>query len=201
MAGQTMICPTCRNRLQIPIAAPAAGGTPDPSGREVVVLQPDSPRPFVSASPIQQRPPLAEPRSAAWQPEPWDGRLETNLPAIREQAANHPYRLPAVFLMIVSGFGLTMMLPMLGSAFLATLFGQTSSLFSLGVYLVAGIAHALTFYGGLQMHSRTSLKMAKLGAWAGLYPISFCCLFPAPFAIWALIRLSDPRAKSDFSEP
>lgn len=103
--------------------------------------------------------------------------------------------------MIVSGFGLTMMLPMLGSAFLATLFGQTSSLFSLGVYLVAGIAHALTFYGGLQMHSRTSLKMAKLGAWAGLYPISFCCLFPAPFAIWALIRLSDPRAKSDFSEP
>jgi uncharacterized protein YbaR (Trm112 family) len=201
MAGQTMICPTCRNRLQIPIHTPASDPALDPSGPQAVVLQPDPPRPYVSVSPIQQPTALAEPPSAAWQPEPWDGRLETNLPAIREQRANNPYRLPAIFLMIVSGFGLTTMLPMIGSQLLATLFGQTSGLFTLGAYLVAGIAHGLTFYGGLQMHSRTSLKMAKLGAWAGLYPISFCCFLPAPFAIWALIRLSDPKAESDFDEP
>lgn len=198
MAGQTMICPTCRNRLQIPIHSPAAGAARDPAEPQAVVLKPDQPRPYVSPPPLKQPTGLAEPSSSTWGPEPWDG---TRLPTIREQPADNPYRMPAVFLMIVSGFGLTVMLPMIGAELLAALFGQASGLFSLGLSLVAGLAHGLSFYGGLEMHGRRSLRMAKFGAWAGLYPLSFCCFFPAPFAIWALIRLSDPKAESDFSEP
>lgn len=201
MAGQTMICPTCRNRLQIPIHSTAGGADRDPAEPQAVVLQSDQPRPYVSPPPLKQPTDLAVPSSAAWEPEPWDGTLPTGLPTIREQPADNPYRMPAIFLMILSGFGLTVMLPMIGSQLLATLFGQASGLFSLGLYLLAGIAHGLSFYGGLEMYSRKSLRMAKLGAWAGLYPISFCCFLPAPFAIWALIRLSDPKAESDFSEP
>lgn len=201
MAGQTMICPTCRNRLQIPIRAAAEGPDPDPAGPQAVVLKPYQPRPHVSPPSPRQPTALAESPPATWLPSTWDWTLESDLPAVRERPNRNPYRLPAIFLMIVSGFGLTVMLPMLGSQFLTTLFGQANSPMSLGLYLVAGTAHALTFYGGLQMHSRKSLKMAKLGAVAGLYPISFCCLFPAPFAIWALVVLSDPKAESDFDEP
>lgn len=201
MTGQTMICPTCGNRLQIPARSPAGDPALDPSGPQAVVLKPDPPRPRTPLPPLRERTFEREPPSPAWSQPPWDTPLETDLPAIRETPAPpNPYRLPALFLMILSGFGLTVMLPMVGAQFLSALFGQTSGL-PFGLSLVAATAHALTFYGGMQMHSRQSLKMAKLGAWAGLYPLSFCCLFPAPFAIWALIRLSDPQAESEFDEP
>lgn len=199
MAGQAIICPTCKRRMRVPTAEEqATGGRVTSTEKQVdtwvpgpgvthpnaAAENPYSENPYFPSAPL---PPPAGMSQFGWQP-------TTN------------YTLPAVLLLIFSTVSLLFFgLALFGLAIDggAAAGGQPqadaigASLMAM-LFTVALFSSATTFYGGIQMLRRRNLGWAKLGAIAALYPCGLCTVLQLPIAIWAIVILFRETAKLDF---
>lgn len=65
---------------------------------------------------------------------------------------------------------------------------------------ILGLAiYATVFFGALKMKKLENHGLAMTASILALLPCSLCCLFGLPFGIWALVVLSKPEVKSQFS--
>lgn len=182
LAGQAIICPTCGRRLRMP--AP---------GESVVDLGTASTRPAFGR-PTSTAVPTSFPEQSE---NPYaSGPILGPLPP----QATAPYAAAGVMLMILSASGLIFGSVLFCLAFIgAIVLGAGEALLMLLVLSLAVVSHGLTIAGGLQMVRRRNLLLARVGAWAALYPCGMFSIFQVPFAIWALVLLYRANAPADFS--
>ncbi len=187
LAGQAIICPTCGRRLRMPgpgeqvVDLGAAAG--QPPGRRPATTATASPFPNFGENPYASRP----------TPVPLQPRPSERMPL---------YSAAGAILMIFSSAGLFfgglyLLLLMFGGAFMAS---PIEFLIALLVMMLAGLSHALTIAGGLQMILRRNLLLARIGAWAALYPCGMCSILQVPFAIWALVLLYRSSARPTLAQ-
>ncbi len=122
-------------------------------------------------------------------------------PSASPRVQSSLYAIPGVFLLLFSGAGLAfgglyLFLLVVGGVGMA---GPAELLMLLLIMVTAGLSHGLTLAGSLQMIQRRNLLLARIGAWAALYPCGMCSILQVPFAIWALVLLYRANAPADFS--
>lgn len=179
MAGQPIICPTCKRRMRVPVANEFPGSAADDLGCS------------------------QEDYSAGFNPYATAPTLPGSIPGMQ---TGTNYALPGAILAILGALGLLVFgLSLVG--ILIGVFGQKAPLV-LGdfvvtiVWSVTSIAtQLLSLIGGVQMMRRRQLGWAKLGAFAALYPCGICVLVQLPVAIWAIVILSREIAVYDFASP
>ncbi len=193
LAGQTIICPTCQRRLRMPAA-----------GERVADLGPvPAMEPAGTWRPAHERTSTANPPSYEENPySPLATPSET--PASPDFQAN--YALPGFFLVALSGpallfVGLYLITIILGVAAGGAVPGPAEMVIIFMFFFLAALSHGATLIGGIQMITRRRLDLARLGAWAALYPCGFCTVIQIPFAIWALVVLHRASAPADFASP
>lgn len=166
-------------------------------GEQVVDLGP------AATQPLPQRPVSTAPASRfpglGGQPD-ISSPLPVPLPP-RASAMAPPYTAAGVMLMIFSGLGLFvigvyLLLLMLGGAIVL---GSLQLLLTFLLVGLGSLSQMLAIAGGLQMIQRRNLLLARIGAWAALYPCGPCSVLQIPFAIWALVLLYREHAPADFS--
>lgn len=195
MIGHSMICPTCRHRLKVPL--PVEGS--DPSVVQEAILEeeqrvtPASDPPAVSMPRFPDDDLGSAPLPTTFPSGSWPGTGDVLVAPVTE--APRGYRAPAIAQMVLAGLGISVNLPSLGVSLMQG--GGTQSI----MFAVALAANWLALYGALHMYNQQSYFRAKLGAWAAFYPLGGCCFLPTPFAVWSLIRLHEPGASSDFRNP
>ena len=186
LVGQAIICPTCGHRLRMP--------GPD---EQVVDLGP------AATQPLPQRPLSTAPASRfpgfGGQP---DASSPLSVPRRPRSAAMVPsYTAAGVMLMIFSGLGLFtigtyLLLLIIGGAIVL---GWLPLLLTFLLVSLGSLSQILAIAGGLQMVQRRNLVLARIGAWAALYPCGPCSVLQIPVAIWALVLLYREQAPDDFS--
>jgi len=197
MAGQPIICPTCKRRMRVPAANEPSASTANDLGY--------SPGTSLGSQPAASPSGFDPYSSPAFDGSPFTGTpsLPGSVPGTQ---TGTNYALPGAFLAILGALGVGLFaLPLLG-AFI-DIRGQQPQM-DLGdfiftvVWSVTSIAfQLLTFIGGVQMIRRRQLGWAKLGAFAALYPCVPCVLVQLPIAIWAIVILTREIAVYDFASP
>jgi hypothetical protein len=208
MAGQTIICPTCKRRMQVPLANqvdPSAvndlGHAPGPSslgwgGQGHTGTSTTSSNPAVGSDPYAPSPVIVD----VFGPIP---SLPGSVPGVQ---TGTNYALPGAFLAVMGGLGLLV----LGPALLGILVGVIGNkapmdlvdfVLTVGWMVLSILAQMLMLAGGVQMIRRRQLRWAKLGAFAALYPCVPCIVVQLPIAIWSLVILHREIAAFDFASP
>lgn len=207
-AGKRALCPSCQSEFRVPVAE----ASENLYGREA------------SSPPNESEPaggPLTgaavEPPVPPWQPRPEpvsDAPLNPYAPSAgtpdqaRPIPQRSPYELPGTLLAVFSGIGLA--ITGLYTVFLVFVMGVMGGIAGVAPADIAvnviGTAlstasHLAALVGGIEMVRRRRLGLARLGAWAGLYPCGSCLILPLPIAVWALVVLYSGTAQYDFSEP
>jgi len=196
MAGQPIICPTCKRRMRVPAAnepvPPAAndlGYSPGTNPNQWPI-HPTGFEPSLSPS-FESNPYVATPS------------LPGSVPGMQ---TGTNYALPGAFLAILGAIGVIVFAAPLLGAFIGILGQQRPMVLDDFIFMVLWSATSiafqlLTFIGGVQMIRRRQLGWAKLGAFAALYPCGSCVLVQLPVAIWALVILNREIAVYDFASP
>lgn len=111
------------------------------------------------------------------------------------------YVVPGVLLVAFSAIGLfTYGLYLIGLLIGGLLAGPPLEvIIMMAFFTLAALSHGASFVGGMQMIRRGRLDLARLGAWAALYPCGFCAGLQIPLAIWALVILHSDSAPADFA--
>lgn len=189
LAGQPIICPTCKRRMRVP----SANETSIPTANDLGYSPGPNPGPW---SP-QEVP--------AFDANPY-GALPSLPGSVPGMQTGTNYALPGAFLAILGALGVIVFaFPLLG-AFIGLL-GQQPPMeieefvFTVVWSLVSISCQLLTFIGGVQMIRRRQLGWAKIGAFAALYPCGSCVLIQLPIAIWAIVILTREIAVYDFASP
>lgn len=182
LAGQAIICPTCGRRLRMPGPGERVVDLGAAPGQRATRTATAAPFPNYGDNPYASGPISVPPP-----PRPVEGGAA--------------YAIPGAFLLVFSGAallfgGLYLFLFVMGGLFRAD---PAELLMILLMMVAAGLSHGLAFAGGLQMIQRRNLLLARIGAWAALYPCGMCGFLQVPFAIWALVLLYRDQAPNDFS--
>lgn len=187
LSGQAIICPTCGRRLRMP-----------GPGEQVIDLG------VATASRPQERRPTATAQAPFpnFGENPYAGPLAGGPLRPRPVDVAPSYAAPGAILLILSAIDLFFGSILFCMAFLgAIVAGQFESLFVLLMLSLALLTRGLGIAGGLQMIQRRNLWLAKIGAWAALFPCGMFSVFQVPIAIWALVLLHRDRAAADFDLP
>lgn len=193
MAGQPIICPTCKRRMRVPVANESSAPTADDLGYSPGT----SPSQYSDHFDPLVAPPLGSDPYAAIP------SLSGSIPGMQ---TGTNYALPGAILAIFGALG-TLVFGLALVGVLIGVFGQKAPMelddfvLTLLFSVTSITAQLLTFVGGVQMMRRRQLGWAKLGAYAAIYPCVICVLVQLPIAIWAIVILNREIAVYDFASP
>jgi len=66
-------------------------------------------------------------------------------------------------------------------------------------YLMAAVLHGFILIGAVRMLQLKNHTLAMIAAIVAMIPCQCCCVLGLPFGIWALVALSKPDVKSQFT--